>query len=223
MSIIWLEQHTPFPCPETACTEPNGLLASGGDLLPERLLDAYQHGIFPWYNEGSPILWWSPNPRAVLFPAQIHISKSLQKILRKQLFSFAINTDFEQTITQCARVHAYKGTWLHKEMIDAYIKLHELGVAHSFETWQSSKLVGGVYGLQIGQVFCGESMFSTVNNASKAALVHLAHEAKLRGINLIDCQVPNAHTSSLGATTMPRKMFLSILKNGLDSMQAFSP
>jgi leucyl/phenylalanyl-tRNA--protein transferase len=223
MSIPWLEQNTPFPPIETALVEPNGLLAAGGDLSPQRLINAYENGIFPWYSEGEPILWWSPDPRAVIFPEKLHISRSLKRTLTKNWFSLAIDFDFEQTITQCARLRKKTGTWINQDMIDAYITLHKMGIAHSFEAWQGNKLVGGVYGLIIGCVFCGESMFSKVDNASKVALVHLAEYAKAHGINIIDCQVPNLHTASLGAETISRHEFITILKNGLQSKATTHP
>lgn len=217
MNIPYLEKNTPFPPVETALTAPNGLLAAGGDLSPERLLEAYKNGIFPWYNEGEPILWWSPDPRAVLFPEKLHISRSLKKAIRKNNFTLTMDKDFVQTITQCARLREKTGTWINDDMINAYTQLHNLSIAHSFEAWHNNQLVGGVYGLHVGNVFCGESMFSCMKDASKVVLVYLAEYAIQQNIKIIDCQIPNPHLTSLGAEQISRDKFLTILKNGLHS------
>ena len=217
MNITRLEKDTPFPPVEMALTSPNGLLAAGGDLSIERLLEAYKNGIFPWYNGGDPILWWSPDPRAILRPEKLYLSRSLKKTIRKNIFTLTMNKDFVQTITQCARLREKTGTWINDEMIAAYTQLHILGIAHSFEVWHNKQLVGGVYGLHIGNVFCGESMFSMIRDASKVALVYLCELAKEHGIELIDCQMPNPHLTSLGAEQINRHQFLTILNSGLQS------
>lgn len=201
-----------FPDPQSALSDPNGLLAIGGDLSPARLLEAYHQGIFPWYNKNQPILWWSPDPRAVLFFDELKISHSLAKLLRKRSFTITMDRAFNQVMKACAGPrHGISGTWIQKEMIVNYGKLHELGIAHSIEVWQEEKLVGGLYGLTIGKIFCGESMFSHVSNASKIALVELINLLKPRGFILIDCQVINTHLMSLGAREIPRTEFLRIL------------
>lgn len=201
-----------FPNPELALEEPNGLLAIGGDLSAPRLLEAYNKGIFPWFTEDSPILWWSPNPRAVLFLDQLKISRSLKKILQKNLFEISFNRAFEQVIKACAEPRKHEdSTWITEEMIEAYIELHRAGIAHSVEVWQHQKLVGGLYGVTIGGVFCGESMFSRVSNASKIALVYLVEHLQQRNFSLIDCQIMNPHLASLGAINIPRKQFLTLL------------
>ncbi len=205
-----------FPDPQTALINPNGLLAVGGDLSPERLIAAYSQGIFPWFNEGEAIMWWSPDPRAVLFLDELKISRSLTKVLRKGLFKLSFDRDFPAVIQQCAELRkASTGTWITREMIEAYCELHKRGIAHSVEVWQQNELVGGLYGLKVGKVFCGESMFSKVSNASKVGLIYLVNKLKQQDFILIDCQMPNPHLLSLGATTIPRQEFLNLLKFGL--------
>jgi len=205
-----------FPDPQTALVDPNGLLAVGGDLSPERLIAAYSQGIFPWFNEGEDIMWWSPDPRAVLFLDDLKISRSLTKVLRKGLFKLTFDQDFPAVIQQCAELRKNgAGTWITAEMIEAYCELHRQGIAHSVEVWQQNELVGGLYGLSIGKVFCGESMFSKVSNASKVGLIYLVTKLKQRDFILIDCQMPNPHLLNLGATTIPRQEFLNLLKLGL--------
>ncbi|MDF2868244.1 MAG: leucyl/phenylalanyl-tRNA--protein transferase [Gammaproteobacteria bacterium] len=205
-----------FPDPQTALVDPNGLLAVGGDLSPERLIAAYSQGIFPWFNEGEDIMWWSPDPRAVLFLDDLKISRSLTKVLRKGLFKLTFDQDFPAVIQQCAELRKNgAGTWITAEMIEAYCELHRQGIAHSVEVWQQNELVGGLYGLSIGKVFCGESMFSKVSNASKVGLIYLVTKLKQRDFILIDCQMPNPHLLNLGATTIPRQEFLNLLKFGL--------
>ncbi len=206
----WPEQ--PFPALDQALQEPNGLLAVGGCLSPQRLVQAYQNGIFPWYNEDDPILWWSPNPRLVLFPDRLKVSRSLQKTLRKTTFSIRCNQDFAQVMQQCAAPRCDgHGTWINSEMFDAYQRLHRLGIAHSIEAWQDDQLVGGLYGLAIGQVFFGESMFHHCRDASKVAFVHLVSQLRASGFQLIDCQVKSEHLLSLGAEEIPRQAFKELL------------
>lgn len=208
---------TIFPDIELALTEPDGLLAVGGDLSVERLTSAYQQGIFPWYSEGQPILWWSPDPRMVLEPKDIKVSRSLAKTIRKQNVQITFDQNFRDVITACSEARLEKGkqqdeTWILDEMIEAYVKLHEAGYAHSVECWQDDKLIGGLYGIAIGKVFFGESMFSRISDASKIAFVTLAQQLKQWGFKLIDCQVYTSHLESLGATMIPRKQFLILLK-----------
>lgn len=198
-----------FPDPATAAAEPDGLLAIGGDLAPQRLLAAYRQGIFPWYEEGQPILWWSPNPRAVLLPDNLHVSRSLRRTLRSDRYQVSVDLDFGAVIGACGDSRAATGTWITPEMRVAYLRLHELGHAHSIETWQGPELVGGLYGLAIGGVFFGESMFSYATDASKVALVRLVRLASSRGMELIDCQVATSHLASLGSHLMPRGAFLN--------------
>ena len=213
---VWLDtedSHYSFPHPDNALSDPNGLLAIGGDLSPERIVIAYLNGIFPWYSPGEPILWWSPDPRAVLFPEKLHISKSLRKIIRKKVFTSTINQAFEQVIAACAQTprQAQDGTWISDEMQQAYLNLHKIGIAHSAECWQDGQLVGGLYGIALGKVFFGESMFSHKSNASKVAFVHLLDELKKNNYYLIDCQVTTEHLLSLGAEEIPRDQFLKLI------------
>jgi leucyl/phenylalanyl-tRNA--protein transferase len=215
-AICWLPAGAAldrFPPAEEALDEPNGLLAAGGDLAPERLLLAYRSGIFPWYEAGQPILWWSPNPRAVLRPAELHVSRSLRRAVAADKFRITADTGFESVITACAAPRRYTdGTWITEEMTDAYTALHRLGFAHSFEAWQRGRLVGGLYGVAIGRVFFGESMFSRATDASKVAFVHAVRFLEARGFELIDCQVASAHLASLGARDLPRPRFLRSLE-----------
>ena len=205
-----------FPDPELTDSE-SGLLAVGGDLSPERLLFAYQLGLFPWYNEGEEILWWCPDPRFVLFPDEVRISKSMKKILRDEFFSFTENKCFREVMLQCK--NAYRkdqdGTWISDELIDSFTKLHEHGFAKSFEVWQNDDLVGGFYGVQIGNVFCGESMFAKVSNASKAGFLNFI--VKNKDLELIDCQIHSEHLESLGARMIPKLEYLKILKRNNES------
>ena len=205
-----------FPDPATALEDPNGLLALGGDLSPERLLAAYQRGIFPWYEEGHPILWWSPDPRMVLFPDELHISRSLRKTLQKARLRVTANQAFGEVIRQCAgKRHNARGTWITQAMQEAYNRLHALGYAHSVEVWQDGVLAGGLYGLAIGRVYFGESMFSHVDNASKIAFAHLVKHLQAWDYELIDCQVSSEHLASLGAREISRTQFLSLLPRPL--------
>ncbi|PIF01110.1 MAG: leucyl/phenylalanyl-tRNA--protein transferase [Maribacter sp.] len=202
-----------FPPVEDANAD--GLLAVGGDLSPERLILAYKSGIFPWFNEGSLVMWWSPDPRMVLYPAQVRISKSMRKILRGNRFQLTKNTSFEQVIDQCAKIKrkGQDGTWITHDMKGAYLELHAMGFAQSYEVWEEGNLVGGLYGIDLGHVFCGESMFSKVGNASKYAFLKMAGELGEKGYRLIDCQLHTSHLESLGAKEISRPEFLEILRN----------
>jgi leucyl/phenylalanyl-tRNA--protein transferase len=215
-TITWLSpQDAPerFPPLERALDEPPGLLAAGGDLSPERLLAAYERGIFPWYSPGQPVLWWSPDPRAVLFPREFHRTRSLAKTLRNGGFETAIDRDFEAIIEGCAAPRESSlGTWLTPEMRAAYLELHRHGHAHSFETYRGAALVGGLYGVRLGAVFFGESMFSRERDASKVALARLVEFALLDGIVVIDCQLPSRHLQSLGSRSIPRSQFQALLR-----------
>lgn len=197
--------------PDTALAEPDGLLAIGGDLSVERLTLAYQSGIFPWFSEGEPILWYTPHERCVISPEKIKISKSMRKVLQSAAFEVTEDRAFESVIRNCADKprEGQDGTWITNEMQQAYIKLHKNEIAHSVEVWQNGRLVGGLYGVKMGHVFCGESMFSEVSNASKIALIHLA---QTMGYQLIDCQLPNEHLMSLGAEMISREDYEQILK-----------
>lgn len=215
MTLYLLNEHDiSFPNPEFA--EPDGLLAIGGDLNPERLINAYKLGIFPWYNS-PPILWWSPPLRPVIFPRLFRMSRSLYQELKKDKFRVTFDRDFSSVITKCATVRrkASHGTWINQEMISAYTKLHELGFAHSVEVWLEGKLVGGLYGVSIGKVFFGESMFSLMSNTSKIAIACLVAFCIENSFYIIDCQVTNNHLLSLGAVEIPRSVFLTILNEGI--------
>lgn len=212
--LTWLRpDRFDFPPPEQALDEPNGLLAAGGDLSSGRLLAAYRLGIFPWYEEGQPILWWSPQPRTVLFPREIHISRSLRKTLRRGNFQVTADQCFREVVEACAgpRAGAY-GTWITDAMLEAYCELHRMGYAHSIEVWQQGRLSGGLYGVAMGAAFFGESMFSRVSDASKIALVHLAGQTQSWGFGIIDCQVETGHLLSMGARSIPRAEFQDLLK-----------
>ncbi len=205
-----------FPPVELAT--PEGLLAIGGDLRPERLLAAYRRGIFPWYSAGQPILWWSPDPRAVLFPERLRVTRSLGKTLRRGVFRVTLDAAFRRVMEACAAPRGPgqgAGTWITPEMIAAYCRLHALGYAHSVETWQGDRLVGGLYGVALGRAFFGESMFSRATDASKVALACLARQLATWGFHFIDCQLPTAHLASLGAEEVGRADFLSILEKAL--------
>ena len=201
-----------FP-PVTEADE-DGILAIGGDLNPERLQLAYKSGIFPWFNEGEPILWWSPDPRMILFLDELIVSKSMRNILNRNQFKITFNQNFAAVISNCQKIKrdGQNGTWISNEMIDAYCKLNELGIAKSVEVWQDEVLVGGLYGIDLGHVFCGESMFSKVSNASKAAFISLVNKLKKENYELLDCQVYNPHLESLGCREIDREEFMSILK-----------
>lgn len=210
--MFLLNHRLQFPNVDEA--DNDGLLAVGGDLSPERLMLAYRNGIFPWFNEDSLILWWSPDPRMVLFPEKVKISSSMQKVIRSGKFRLSWNTQFEKVIDACAVIKRKDqgGTWITPEMKKAYISLHELGFAKSVEVWEGDLLVGGLYGIDLGHVFCGESMFSRSSNASKFAFIHLVKTLGEQNYKLIDCQVYTAHLESLGAEEIPRKDFIEMLK-----------
>lgn len=211
----WLDANdpvAPFPPVERALRDPDGLLALGGDLSPQRLLNAYRQGIFPWYSAGQPILWWSPNPRMVLQPTALKLSRSLRKTLRKASFAITLDLAFDAVLAACAEPRSDgHGTWLSTDMRRAYGTLHSLGYAHSVEAWQDDQLVGGLYGVALGRVFFGESMFTRVTDASKVAFAHLVRQLARWDFELIDCQVHTAHLASLGAKTMDRTSFIAQL------------
>ncbi len=222
IQLFRLNDSALFPHPELALDEPNGLLAFGGDLSVERLVRAYENGIFPWFSEGEPLLWWSPNPRGVLFLEDYHCSRSLQKHMRRVNYQVTMNTSFEQVIRACAQVpRSDKGTWITEDMILAYIRLHQSGFAHSVEVCIDGQLVGGLYGVGLGKVFCGESMFHTSANASKIALHYLAEHMRAHGCQFIDCQMQTSHLASMGAKELGREQFLTLLANELQ--QEHSP
>lgn len=217
--IPWLSgDAAAFPPLENALEEPNGLLAAGGDLSPERLLAAYRRGIFPWYEEPEPILWWSPDPRAVLFPDELHISASLHRTLRRHIYTVTADRCFEHVIDACAgpRRNA-DGTWIGSAMRQAYCELHRLGHAHSLEAWHGNELVGGLYGIALGGVFFGESMFSRRSDASKVALVHLAGQLRAWNFVLIDCQQDTGHMRRFGTRCIARAQFRDILDGNVDT------
>jgi leucyl/phenylalanyl-tRNA--protein transferase len=204
-----------FPDPASAgiaLGQPEGLMAVGGDLSPERLLAAYSNGVFPWYNDDQPILWWSPDPRAVIFPEQFHMSRSLARTITRNNWEYSVNQEFEGVIRGCASARDQFGTWIGEDMIAAYSRLHVLGYAHSMESWLDGELAGGIYGIRLGQVFYGESMFSLQTDGSKVALSALIHESLRAGIRMVDCQMESQHLRSLGMAEVPRAEFLSILK-----------
>jgi leucyl/phenylalanyl-tRNA---protein transferase len=217
VAIYRLGREIAFPDPARA--EPDGLLAVGGDLGPERLLAAYSEGIFPWYDERSPILWWSPDPRLVLYPGELHVSRRLARTIRQERFRVTSDAAFEQVIRRCAaRARpGQRGTWITDDMIDAYIGLHGLGFAHSFEAWDGDDLAGGLYGVSLGAAFFGESMFADRTDASKVAFVRGVEWLRERGVRLVDCQVRTEHLVSLGAREVPRKEFLERLGAALDA------
>lgn len=208
MPVFSLSHKLAFPPVHLASEE--GLLAVGGDLSPERLILAYRNGIFPWYNPGEPILWWSPDPRLVLFPKELHISRSLRRVLRKGRFQITFNTRFREVIAACARARrpTGEGTWITPEMEAAYCRLNDMGYAHSVEAWQAGQLAGGLYGVALGRCFFGESMFARTSNASKVAFVTLVKRLDALDFKLVDCQVHTQHLVSLGAREIPRKDFL---------------
>ena len=209
----YLTQDLVFPSVSKA--NEDGFLAIGGDLSPERLILAYQSGIFPWFEPGDPILWWSPNPRMVLFFEDLVVSKSMRNILNRNTFKVTFNQDFRGVISNCQKIkrEGQQGTWITNDMIEAYCKLNELGIAKSVEVWQDDELVGGLYGVDLGTVFCGESMFSKVANASKVAFIHWSRYLKANNYKLLDCQIYNPHLESLGCREIARDEFLEILKN----------
>ncbi|GIZ13093.1 leucyl/phenylalanyl-tRNA--protein transferase [Pseudomonas sp. NCCP-436] len=217
--LTWLSRDaTDFPPLHQALRQPEGLLAAGGDLSPARLIQAYRHGCFPWFEDGQPILWWSPDPRTVLFPDELHVSRSLRKFLKQQRFRVTFDQDFPAVIAACAAPRTYApGTWITDTMQNAYLELHRRGIAHSVEVWDNSELVGGLYGLAMGQLFFGESMFCRRDNASKVGFVTLVEKLQAWRFVLIDCQMPTRHLHSFGARPIPRDTFANYLRNHLDS------
>lgn len=213
MPIYWLPEELIFPPIEYA--DEDGVLALGGDLSPQRLLLAYKSGIFPWYNEDEPIVWWAPNPRFVLYTSKLKISKSMRQLINKNAFELTINTAFEEVITNCKTItrNDQEGTWIDEEMKNAYTKLHKQGWVHSVETWQNGELVGGLYGVSIGKCFFGESMFAKTSNASKYAFIKFVEFLRSQGFELIDCQVHTPHLESLGAELIPIEKFQAYLKS----------
>lgn len=215
MPLYRLSKAPVFPDAEEALDDPNGLLAVGGDLSTARLLAAYHNGIFPWFNPGEPIQWWSPDPRAVFYPDKIHISRSLKKAIRKTPYRMTLNHDFASVIYHCATLRQ-EGTWISPDMQAAYIALHQQGIAHSVEVWHEQELIGGLYGIGVGKLFCGESMFSLRDNASKFAFVALTQHLLRYDFPLIDSQILNDHTASLGATEIARPYYLTLLNQYRD-------
>lgn len=224
--LVLLDAHShEFPPIEDALEDPNGLLAIGGDLHPDRLLEAYRCGIFPWFEEHQPIMWWSPNPRAVLKPENLRITRSLRKSMRNRGYRITTDQVFEAVITQCQSIKRnYEGgTWITSQMVEAYTELHRQGFAHSVECWKDDELVGGLYGISIGSLFFGESMFSSATDASKMAFVYLTENLSAAGFPLIDCQIPNAHLTSLGASLIPREAFQCYLDQYREIMPDENP
>jgi leucyl/phenylalanyl-tRNA--protein transferase len=217
--IPWLRPGDPpqaFPPVETALQDPDGLLCAGGDLSPERLLEAYRRGIFPWFSEGQPILWWSPDPRTVLYPAEFKVSRSLAKTIRNRGFTVTVDRAFARVMEQCADARLRpEGTWISPQMRSAYERLHGLGHAHSYETWDRDRLVGGLYGVALGRAFFGESMFSLERDASKVALAALVRDMVAHGGHLIDCQVASPHLERLGARSIARREFVRELAGAI--------
>ena len=224
-NITWISSDDPpdsFPDIESAFAVPDGLLAAGGDLSPDRLLYAYRHGIFPWYDHGQPILWWSPDPRCVLRPHEFHVSRRLRRSLSRCNFEVSFNQAFGDVIAACAEKRSGQhGTWITTEMTSAYSILHEQGWAHSIEIWHAGCLEGGLYGLSIGRVFFGESMFSRQSNASKAAMFSLCQQLVTHDFEILDCQVESPHLISLGASLMPRRRFASVLRRACKTSSQF--
>jgi leucyl/phenylalanyl-tRNA--protein transferase len=209
--MYFLKQELFFPAVDEA--NPDGILAIGGDLSPERLLLAYKSGIFPWFEEGGPLFWWAPNPRMVLFLDELVVSKSMRNLLNRNIFTVTFNQNFREVISNCQQIkrNGQNGTWITNDMIEAYCKLNELGIAKSVEVWQNQELIGGLYGVDLGHIFCGESMFSKVSNASKVAFIGLANQLKIANYKLLDCQVYNEHLESLGCKEIEREDFMRIL------------
>ena len=219
--IPWLRPGARFPPIDTALVDPDGLLAAGGDLSPARLLDAYRHGIFPWYSDGQPVLWWSPDPRTVLYVDEFKVPRSLRKVANQRRFEVTVDVDFDGVISACAGPRdGIPGTWITAEMMDAYIGLHRQGYAHSVEAWRGDSLVGGLYGIAIGRMFFGESMFAGESDASKVALMRLVSLLKRLDMPLIDCQQETAHLVRFGARPIPRQLFADELSRLVNSAQA---
>lgn len=211
MAYYFLNEELIFPPVHYA--DAHGILAIGGDLSPKRLLLAYQSGIFPWFSEGEPIIWWSPDPRFVLYPARLKVSKSMRQVLRREIFEVSVDQDFRAVVENCRHIKrmGQEGTWITDEMLEAYCNLHALGFAHSVEVWQEGNLVGGLYGVSLGRCFFGESMFAKVSNASKTGFIKLSQRLEELGFFLIDCQVYTPHLESLGAESIPRTQFMEEL------------
>ena len=223
MHLSLLDPDNPrFPDPNTALAEPDGLLAVGGNLDPNTLFNAYRQGIFPWYQDDDPILWWSPATRWLIEPETLHISSRLRRLLRQQPYQIKTDSDFNGVVKACAEPRGDGGTWITEEMIDAYTLLHEQGRAHCVEVWDGSDLVGGIYGVHVGGIFCGESMFSRVDNGSKIAIAHLCQWMIAEGLEFLDCQLVNPHLLTLGAITMPRADFLARLHSIRDRQHRWS-
>lgn len=220
MKFPWLDEQSRFTFPDVEEATPEGIVAVGGNLSPGMLISAYCQGIFPWFSQGEPLLWWSPDPRCVLFPGEIHVSSSMERVLKKKEFGFSIDGFFPDIVGSCKTAFrpGQDGTWITKDMVDAYVALHRLGYAHSVEVWKGEDLVGGLYGVSLGSCFFGESMFSKVTNASKAALIVLAKTLAALNFQVIDCQIYTPHLASMGAGNLPRKAFISLLRHCLEDM-----
>lgn len=222
--IRWLAPTDPFPPLTAALTEPNGLHAAGGDLSPKRLIAAYRRGIFPWFGSGQPILWWSPDPRMVLYPDELRVSRSLDKALRNRSYEVRYDTRFRAVMQACSEPRAGQdGTWINEQMIEGYCALHEQGIAHSVETWIDGALAGGLYGVALGRMFFGESMFTRAADASKIALVHLVRRLQHWRFGMIDCQMPTPHLRSMGAREIPRADFMRRLEELLSYEDVVGP
>ena len=222
--LTWLASTDTFPPVQRALRDPAGLLAAGADLSADRLIMAYSQGIFPWYSPGEPILWWSPDPRMVLFPQELIVQRSLAKVLRKRQYEIRVDTVFAEVIAGCSKPRAGQGgTWISAEMIAAYMRLHQMGVAHSIETWIGGRLAGGLYGIALGRAFYGESMFTLVPDASKIAFVHLVRQLQCWGFGVIDCQMNTAHLARFGAREIPRTEFIAQLNNLINLPAVLTP
>lgn len=222
MNILPLSKYS-LTFPDPLYAEDEGLLAYGGDLNPNRIIKAYMSGIFPWYNQHDPILWWSPNPRFVLELDEFKVSKSLKKRINNNTYEVFFDKNFQQTMIECSKIprEGQKGTWILPEIIEAYTQLHEMGYAHSFESYYEGELVGGGYGIVMGNMFCGESMFAKKSDASKVAMYYLVEHLKKQGFALIDCQIPTPHLASLGAKKISREKFLALVKKALENPKEF--
>lgn len=215
----YLDENTRYTFPPASKASEHGIVGVGGNLSPGMLLSAYSQGVFPWYSDGEPLLWWNPDPRFVLFPEELHVSRSLAKRMSREAFSYTFDTRFHEVIDECSRIPrpGQEGTWITTEMIDGYCELHRLGYAHSLEVSQGSNLVGSLYGISLGSVFFGESMFARESDASKSALVVLVRTLKPKGLTLVDCQVHTQHLASMGARDIPRDNYLSLLQTSLEN------
>ena len=222
MNIFPLDKNS-YIFPDPLYANDKGLLAYGGDLAPSRIIRAYANGIFPWYNEDDPILWWSPNPRLILELDEFKVSKSLKKTINKNIFEIKFDENFKQTMLECKKINRINqnSTWILDEVVEAYYEIHKMGFAHSFEAYFNGELVGGGYGINIGNIFCGESMFSKKTDASKVALYYLVQRLKEKGFSLIDCQIPSSHLKSLGAKTISREKFLNLINISVQNPKEF--